>query len=156
LALSTDHLQALQRRGLTDDSIGRGEYRTLPRMGRPRIARDLRKQFGDKLLRVPGLVVKEGSSGPYLTIRGPAGLLGPCRDPAGRIVALKVRLDDEANSGCRYVYVSSAGCAGPGPGAPVHVPLGTPQQADLARLTEGELKADVIQALTGTPTASVP
>lgn len=107
-------------------------------------------------MRVPGVVVKEGPSGHYLTLRGPVGLIVPCRDRTGRIIALKVRRDDADEKNRRYVYVSSAGHGGPGPGSPIHVPLGTPEAAELARLTEGELKADVTQARTGVPTLSVP
>src|SRR5262245_3134720 len=80
LTLSKPHRDALSRRGLPEDAIERGGYRTLPVQGRPRIARDLRERFGDGLLRVPGFVVKEGRSGRYLTLRGPAGLVVPCRD----------------------------------------------------------------------------
>jgi hypothetical protein len=156
LALGKSHGNALHRRGLGDDAIDRGGYRTLPAQGRPRIVRDLHERFGDKLLRVPGFVVKEGQPGRYLTLRGPAGLLVPCRDRAGRILALKARRDDAGQGGPRYVYVSSAGHGGPGPGAPVHVPLGTPEAPELVRLTEGELKADVVQARTGLPTVSLP
>jgi hypothetical protein len=156
LTLGEAHREALRRRGLDDDAIQRAGYRTLPGQGRPRIARDLRECFTDRLLRVPGFVIKEGRLGRYLTLRGPAGLLVPCRDRVGRIVALKVRRNDVGEDGPRYVYVSSAGHGGPGPGAPVHVPAGTPQAAELVRLTEGELKADVVQARTGLPTVSVP
>jgi hypothetical protein len=156
LALSEAHREALRRRGLSDEAIARAGYRTLPGQGRPRIVRALRDYFGDQVLRVPGFVVKEGRSGRYLTLRGPAGLAVPCRDREGRVVALKVRRDEAGEGTPRYVYVSSAGHGGPGPGSPVHVPLGTPAAAESARLTEGELKADVAQALTGTPTLSVP
>jgi hypothetical protein len=156
LTLGEAHREALRCRRLPEDAIDRGGYRTLPRQGRARIARDLRERFGDEVLRVPGFVVKEGESGRYLTVRGPAGLLVPCRDQAGRIVALKVRRDEVGAGAPRYVYVSSTGYGGPGPGAPVHVPSGTPAAAELVRLTEGELKADIIQALTGVPTVSVP
>ena len=38
----------------------------------------------------------------------------------------------------------------------MHVPLGTPATAELVRLSEGELKSDVVQALTGLPTISAP
>lgn len=156
LQLVKSHREALHRRGLTDEAIARNGYRSLPGKGRLRIAGELRDRFGDKLLRVPGFIVKEGRSGRYLTLRGPAGLLVPCRDRAGRIVALKVRRDSESEGAPRYVYVSSKGHGGPGPGAPVHVPLGTPETAERVRLTEGELKADVVQALTGVPTVSIP
>jgi hypothetical protein len=156
LTLSKGHREALRRRGLADEAIDRAGYRTLSVQGRSRIVRGLRERFGDKLSRVPGFVVKEGQSGRYLTLRGPAGLIVPCRDFAGRIVALKVRRDEAAEGRSRYVYVSSTGHGGPGPGSPVHCPLGFPQAAEMVRLTEGELKADVIQARTGLPTLSVP
>src|SRR5262249_15111113 len=42
------------------------------------------------------------------------------------------------------------------PGSPAHAPLGTPGAARLVRVSEGELKADVIQALSGLPTLSAP
>jgi hypothetical protein len=156
LTLSEAHREAQRERGLTDEAIDRAGYRSLPGQGRPRIVRELRERFGDIILRVPGFVVKEGRSGRYPTLRGPAGLLVPCRDRAGRIVALKVRRDEVKEGGSRYVYVSSSGHGGPGSGSPAHVPLGTPETAELVCLTEGELKADVVQALSGLPTLSVP
>jgi hypothetical protein len=156
LPLSATHREALQRRGLTEGKIEQACYRTFPGQGRTRITRNLHECFGNKLLRVPGFVVKEGRSGRYLTLRGPAGLIVPCRERAGRIVALKVRRDDVGEGSPRYLYCSSAGHGGPGPGAPVHFPAGTPEAAGLVRLTEGELKADVVQALTGLPTLSIP
>jgi hypothetical protein len=156
LSLSKAHREALNLRGLNDDAIDRAGYRTLPVQGRPRIVRELRERFGDKLLRVPGFIVKESQSGRYLTLRGSAGLLVPCRDRTGRIVALKVRRDDVSEGGRRYVYCSSAGNGGPGPGAPIHCPSGIPEAATLVRLVEGELKADIVQELTRLPTMSVP
>jgi hypothetical protein len=156
LTLSKAHRVALHRRGLVDDAIDRAGYRTLPRQGRARVARELHETLGDKLLHVPGFVVKDAPPGRYLTFRGPAGLVVPCRDRSGRILALKVRRDDVDGSGPRYLYCSSTGHGGPGPGAPVHCPVGTPEAAEVVRLTEGELKSDVVQALTGLPTVSVP
>jgi hypothetical protein len=156
LTLSENHREALQRRRLADEAIALGGYRTLQLRGRPRIVRELYERFGDRLLRVPGFVVKDGESGCYRTLRGPAGLLVPCRDRTGRVIALKVRCDSIGQGGPRYVYVSSAGYGGPGSGAPVHCPVGTPDAAELVRLTEGELKADVVKVLTGEPTISIP
>lgn len=156
LTLNAAQREKLKSRGLPDDAIDRACYRTLPGQGRPRIVRELCERFGDKLLRVPGFVVKESQTGRYLTLRGPVGLAVPCRDRTGRIVALKVRRDDAAESTPRYVYCSSTGQGGPGSGAPVHVPVGTPATAALVRLTEGELKADVVQVRTDLPTISVP
>src|SRR5439155_26520465 len=72
--------------------------------------------------------------------------------------ALKVRRDDDDDP--RYLYVSSSGRGGPGPGAPVHVARWDEsdwiESARVVRLTEGELKADVGTALSGVLTISVP
>lgn len=156
LSLAAADREALRRRGLPDDAIERGGYRTLPSQGRSRVAAALRDRFGDAVLRVPGFIMKNGENGPYLTLRGPVGLVVPCRGRAGRLVALKLRRADAGTTGPRYFYFSSAGFGGPGPGSPAHAPLGTPESAERVRLVEGELKADVAQSLTGLPTLSVP
>jgi len=155
LTLSAHHHDALAKRGLDNAIIEKNGYRTMPARGRTKIATALHSQFGADLFRVPGVVHKQGTGGEYLTMCGPAGLIVPCRDTQGRIIALKVRRDDSAKPGPRYVYVSSAKYEGPSPGAPAHVPLGTAMCAGLVRLVEGELKADVVFALTGGPTISV-
>jgi len=116
LTLGKAHRENLVARGLSDEAIDRNGYKTLPIGGRTRIAAELRERFGDKVLRVPGFVVKEGDNGRYVTVRGPAGMVVPVRDPASRIVALKVRRDGPTDAGSRYVYVSSNGHGGPGPG----------------------------------------
>src|SRR5262245_32935710 len=46
LTLGQEHRQGLQRRGLSDDAIERGGYRSLRRKGRAGIASELREQFG--------------------------------------------------------------------------------------------------------------
>src|SRR5262245_32126379 len=60
LTLSEAHRENLLGRGLPDQAVEHNGYRTLPVQGRARIARELRDRFGDRLLRVPGFVVKEG------------------------------------------------------------------------------------------------
>ncbi|HEY7423272.1 MAG TPA: DUF3854 domain-containing protein [Gemmataceae bacterium] len=156
LVLSQSHREKLRKRGLPDAEIDRRMYRTLPVQGRARIARELAERFGVAvLLSVPDFVLKGNGSGKYLTIAGAAGLLIPCRDADGRIIALKVRRD-ESSGGPRYLYISSTIHGGPGPGAPVHMPLGIQAPAERVRLTEGEAKADVATVLSGTPTISAP
>jgi hypothetical protein len=155
LSLAQSHRESLHRRGLADADIDSRGYRTLPKQGRARCAAELRERFGDTVLRVPGIVTKEREGRRYLTVAGVGGLLIPCRDIQGRVVALKIRRDDDG-PGPRYSYLSSARHGGPGPGSPVHFPLGTPASADLVRVTEGELKADVAVALSGVPTISIP
>jgi hypothetical protein len=155
LTLTKTHRENLLQRGLSDEVIDRNGYKTLPIQGRARIARALQEQFGDQLLRVPGFVIKDRNGDRYLTVRGPAGLVIPVRDLAGRIVALKIRRDDPV-SGSRFVYCSSAGHGGPGPGSRAHVPLGIATPAEVVRLTEGELKSDVAMSLSGLPTVAIP
>jgi hypothetical protein len=156
LPLNTPHREDLLQRGLSEEAIERNRYKSLSVQGRPRIARELHERFGETLLRVPGFVVKEGDGRRYLSIRGPAGIVVPVRDLTGHIVALKVRCDAPGEGGAKYVYVSSAGHGGPGPGSPAHVPLGTATPAEVVRITEGELKSDISLALSGLPTLSVP
>jgi hypothetical protein len=153
LSLSKAHREALRTRGFSDDEIDRREYRTLPRLGRARLARELLERFAEGLLTVPGFIRKAGDDGrPYVTIAGAAGLLLPVREPAGRIVALLVRCDDPKDGGGKYSFLSSSRHGGPGPGAPPHVPLGIGSPAETVRVTEGALKADIAYALSGLPT----
>jgi hypothetical protein len=156
LPLSAAHREALRQRGLADAAIDPAGYRTLPVQGRARVARELRDCHGDAVLRVPGIVTRERDGRRYLTLAGAAGLLVPVRDAAGRIVALLSRRDDASDGRGKYLYLSSATHGGPGPGAPVHVPLGVAGPCPCLRVTEGVLKADVAHALTGLPTVGLP
>ncbi|HEY7307876.1 MAG TPA: hypothetical protein VH643_00815 [Gemmataceae bacterium] len=179
LDLSDAHRQNLEERGITD--IGSG-YKTLPRYGRERIAAVVQEFFLDRLisigrkidpdtgcyhrvysclldrdgrcplLKVPGFVIKDGD----LTIAGASGIVIPVRDFAGQIVALKVR-SDNADSDSKYTYISSRNYGGPGPGSPLHFPLGfAGADPTVIRITEGELKADIAFLLTGIPTIGIP
>jgi hypothetical protein len=159
LTLSDAHREALLHRGLDPEGIERGGYRSLLRRGRAELARNLLQRFPKELLlSVPGLRLGDSNGRQYLSVGGPPGLVVPVRDLAGRVVALKVRRDEE-DAGPKYLYVSSTGHGGPGPGAPVHVPLrtGPPEGAsEPVRVTEGELKADIATHRSGILTISVP
>jgi putative DNA primase/helicase len=150
---------ALRARGLSDDSINRARYCDFPG-GKPRweVARTLFHRFGEAALGVPGLVVRTGQKGPYLTLAGPPGLLIPVRGPDGRIAALKIRRDEPGPGGSRYVYLTSASknWAGPKAADALHVPLGTDLAGRVVRITEGPLKADVCVARGDLPTVAIP
>jgi hypothetical protein len=152
LQLSDAHRDRLRGRGLTDDEIDRRGYRTLAVQGRHRLAATLRERFGDKVLTVPGFIVKQGERGPFVTIKGAAGLVVPVRDTSGRVAALLVRRDENKDGRGKYLYVSSSATGGPGPGAPVHIPCGVAGFAEVVRVTEGALKADIAFAISGVPT----
>ena len=94
LGLADRHREELLRRGLDSTAIENGGYRSLLQRGRAEIARELLARFPqDLLLSVPGLQVHSSQSGQHLSFGGPAGLVVPVRDLAGRVVALKVRRD---------------------------------------------------------------
>src|SRR5215211_178877 len=158
LTLSQAHRQDLHRRGLTEACIKRSGYRTLPLKGREELAHTLVEHFRAEVCsQVPGLYENEAGR---FSIAGSAGMLVPVRDIEGRIVALKIRAD-EAGEGSKYscskyTYLSSIKYGGPGPGSQVHVPLHDELDLSVVRLTEGEFKAEVATALTGTLTVSMP
>jgi hypothetical protein len=108
------------------------------------------------VLSVPGFIVRERNGDRYLTLAGAAGLLIPVRDLQGKIIGLKIRRDEATDAGGRYSFFSSTRYGGLGPGAPVHVPFGVNAPAQIVRLTEGELKADVAFSLSRLPTISAP
>ena len=152
LPLSPDHRDNLKHRGLSDADIDAGGYKTLPAAGRATIVKQVAAELGQDFATVPGFVM--GERGPR--IAAPAGLLVPVRDLAGQIVALKLRADNPTPGNPKYLYLSSAKYGGPSPGSPAHVPAGVCGPVDLARITEGELKADVATRLSGVPTVSFP
>jgi hypothetical protein len=156
LPLTHPHGQDLHRRGLSEGQVKFRGYRTLPPGGREDLAAKLAERFGPEVCSVvPGLYEKEGDP-PRWSIAGTSGLLIPVRDAEERVVALKVRADDPGE-GPKYSYLSSSKHGGPGPGSQVHIPLcEDPDQDSAARLTEGELKADIATALSGVLTISVP
>lgn len=161
LTLDAVDLEELRRRGLPDEHIARGLYRSLPERGRAALARKLVDRFGEDLARgLPGVVRRTDPADPsraWLSFAGWPGLLIPCLDLEQRVVALKVRrrgaIDAEQP---RYTYVSS-GRTGPRALASVHVPPAALELRPAALVvTEGELKAAVATALSGRAVVSIP
>lgn len=154
LRLSERHRAELAARELEPEQITRHGYKTLPLEGRARLCRDLIARFGQEALRgIPGLYVKRGGYGDYWTLAGSPGLLIPVRDEQGRIVGLRIRVDDPQGEG-KYRWLSSDGKpGGTGSGSPVHI--ATPKHNNIANgqkgdyrnnplwITEGEFKANI-------------
>jgi len=156
LRLNEAHRNQLQRRGLDDTTIAANDYRSLLVEGRASLAASLVEAFGaDVAASIPGLYSKQGKRGAFWSLAGAAGLLIPCRDVDGRIVALKVRRDD-AGDGPKYLYLSSSKHGGASALAAVHVPSSVRGPCCEVRVTEGELKSDVATALSGLATISIP
>ncbi len=155
-SLLSKHKDNLLQRGLPEDEIIRRGYGSLPEKKRWKKVQAIIQKFGETVCAsVPGLIVQDGEYGRYWTVSGMPGILIPVRDLQGRILAMKVRLDQEDDSG-KYRYLSSKSKGGPGPGSHVHVPLNHGIQVDTVRITEGELKADIATRLDQTLTLSIP
>lgn len=147
LQLSEPHRDNLRARGLTDEHIEVGGYRTHDTHYN---ALKLWYALGDAARTIPGLSPTK--------ILAPSGLLVPVRDLAGRIIALRIRPDDPGDGG-KYRYLSSRSDKypdGPSPGSPAHIPVGITGPCPVARITEGELKADASWWLSSVPTVSFP
>lgn len=159
LPLSRDDREGLRARGLDDQTIDAGGYRSLAVEARARLARRIIEEVGEDTARaVPGVVWKEGDGGRgWWSVGGSPGLLVPVRDLEGHVVALKVRRRDVDPGQQRYLYLSSARAGGASALAALHVPtVAARADAPLLVVTEGELKADVATHLLGAPVVGLP
>jgi P4 family phage/plasmid primase-like protien len=158
MLLSQQHQNALTARGLKGNLLDAG-YRTLGKNRLQAVRKVIAAGFENHLPSVPGFFIKPGDKGKssYWTFSGLGGILIPVRDDESRIVALKLRLDSPKNPKDKYAYCSSKGerKGGVGPGSPVHLPLFAGDKTT-ARITEGELKADVATAISGILTIGLP
>jgi hypothetical protein len=143
LPLTSEHGDALLgRRGLADTTIASRLYASAPTPARAREVCDgLASRFS--LEGVPGFFCTSGRWRLNFHDQNSPGILIPVCDTCGRIAAIQVRREADADP--RYVWLSSADKhRGVTSGAPIHF-----ANADLARrtgraiITEGALKADV-------------
>ena len=143
LKLYPKHLEDLKKRGLTESSIKKGGYRSLPQNGIQGICSEL-EAGGYKLIGVPGFFKENGRTS--FVVYG-SGYLIPCIDVQGRVVALQLRLDN-ANKDKRYFTISSGNeeCGTRGAAHP-HFSKGT--RGGMLIITEGPLKANIISQFTG-------
>lgn len=140
LDLSDDHHADLFNRGLAPEVIVAGRYRSLGPLAAIKATSKLFEVFGDRLFDVPGFL----RNGEWMGTVEVFGLLIPVRNRNGRVIGLKIRQDDP-KAQAKYVWFSG-GKRGRSIGTPAHVPLGTPAEADVVRITEGPLKADITYA----------
>lgn len=154
LSLSSAHKADNQERGINPDLLW---YRTLDHAGRQRVINEISTRAEmplSEIARVPGFVLKDGA----LTLYANNGLLVPCRNEDGHIVALRVRRDS-SDKGNRWSYMSGGGS--PSVTSPLHwcheatSVLKTSKQLVVI---EGERKGEVVAAFGkqhGSPVAVV-
>ncbi len=152
LPLESSHEEQLSSRGLNAEHIDLLAYGSLPRDRAVVLNLLLQKYSPEELSSVPGFCRGPSDS---VELLGPPGLLIPVRGINQKIIALRIRPDNPGRAG-KYQWLSSKAKGGPGPGAPVHVPIFSSGELSRIRITEGELKADITTALTGVLTIAVP
>ena len=149
LSLAPDHKENLLSRGLTDGDIRRLGYKTAPVIGMKQLAKQLQAD-GLYLAGVPGFY--RDKDGAWTLIHEKRGMLIPVRDRFGRIQGLQNRRDNVQKR--KFRWVSSAeqtdGCRAEGW---THL-AGSVRSTIL--ITEGPMKADVINILTGLTVLAVP
>ncbi len=160
LASSPIHIEDrhdLERRGLTDEAIDLAGYGTLDSKTAANVTKVVLQETRcseSALVRVPGFVTKQGTV-TLASWLGP-GILIPCRNAEGQIQSLKVRRRTPRSNAHRYAYFSGGSRNKQRCSSLCHVPCRIPSGSETVRVTEGELKADVTNLLTSTPTIGVP
>ena len=149
LSLASDHRENLLSRGFTEDKIRERGYKTLPVVGFTVLAKQLQSE-GYYLSGVPGFYhTKEGS---WTFAHEQRGILIPARDENGKIQGLQIRLDKVKKG--KFRWISSIGKQdGCKAETWTHL-VGEPTPTVL--LTEGPMKADLINFITGLTVVAVP
>lgn len=149
LTLADHHREDLQNRGLTEEDISRLGYKSIPVGSGIAIAKRLLERNA-QLAGVPGFF--RARSGEWAFVHQQEGILIPVRNAQGQIQGLQVRLDNTDRRKFRWVSSGSFfdGCKAEGW---THL-AGEPKSKIL--LTEGPMKADIINALTGLTVLAVP
>ncbi len=151
LSLTSTHREKLRNRGLTDEQIDYGGYRSTPVFGFDNLVKTL-IQKGCVVEGIPGFYTKDnGVWSAHFSSRA-SGILIPYRTMSGEIQAFQIRLDnpfvDEKGHTTKYIWFSSVdNLKGVSSGSPAHF-IGDPCD-ETVFVTEGALKADVAHALSG-------
>jgi uncharacterized protein DUF3854 len=151
LPLEGRHREILDKRGLPSDLASIHGYRTISGHRRTGVVEVIKAGLGAHLPHVPGFQYKNEK----WTSHGADGFVFPVNNAMGQIIALRNR-PDNCLSGGKYRYFSSRKSGGPSPGSQAHVSHFCSSETGMVRITEGELKADIITHITGILTISVP
>ena len=149
LSLAPDHRENLLNRGLTDADIIRLGYKSTPIAGMSTIAKQLLSD-GYYLAGVPGFY--RTNDGDWTFIHEQRGILIPVRNKNGFIQGLQIRRDNAEKRKFRWVSSGDRkdGCRAEGW---THL---AGEITPVIIITEGPMKADVINALTGMTILAVP
>jgi hypothetical protein len=151
------HSKELARRGLSTAAILARGYKSWGSNGYQRapIAKQV-LQLNREAIDVPGIIVRDGRAGQYVTLSGSPGIAIPLLNAAGQMQAQQILCDDQSHG--KYLFLSSASRGGASPGTPVHVarpPAGSTRTGRIW-VTEGGLKADIAAEHLGEVVVAVP
>lgn len=152
LTLSEVHKEDLLKRGFDSPQIESGGYRSLDSK-RNLIIDSLVKENGEPE-EIPGFYLS--TEGKW-KLSGRNGLLIPVRGPNQEIISLKIRDDKPKEPTDKYKLLSSTK-KGKGAKAKVscHYPTNFDPKEEILRITEGELKADILSHYFKENTISIP
>lgn len=151
MTLTDRHRKNLLRRGLSDEDIDFLGIKTMP--GKAAGEQLIKKLNGIPLDGIPGIY---GDKSKKLVSYKKRGMLIPQKDFSGRIQGCQIRFD---TGDPKYVFFSSAGYEnGTSAKAFIHWAVRDYSSYDCTRviLTEGPLKADIINKYTGLPVIAIP
>lgn len=152
LMLAPGHRRNLHQRGLRDSDIERLGYKSTPAYGYEKIAQDLIGE-GCVVEGVPGFYMNRSEKWTLNFNPRCSGILFPNRTYVGEIQASQIRLDRPIGSTKHFWFSSSDKEHGASSGSPMHF-VGNPD-SKVIYMTEGAMKADIVNALSGKTVGAV-
>lgn len=150
LTLKDEHRENLLKRGLSEKDILNHGYKSVPTEGCLDIIKKMKKD-GIDLTGVPGFYIDDYGMRRAASLN--SGFFIPVVDLKKRVQGLQVRFDNPGD-GPRYKWFSSGNWSnGTGAKTFTHF-VGYPE--DIVYLTEGPLKADIINKFMDCPVLAVP
>ena len=152
LTLSKKHHSDLRGRGLTDEMIKTGMYKTNIRLAPDDVERIFK---GIDLSLIPGFYKKRNR---WRYAFYGEGILIPIFSVSGLIVGIQIRRDEVEGKKIRNKYIFLSSNKEGGTKAETYTSFVNRKEGDLSEiiLTEGPLKGSIINFLTGTPVIAIP
>ncbi len=147
LALEESHKENLIKRGLPEELISKYKYKSVPMDGFNKICANIQKD-GHELSGTPGFFMK---SGKWTIQRNTSGFFIPVKDIQGRIQGMQIRFDD---ADTRYKWFTSTDKEKGSKAKTWPHFVGYPEETVF--LTEGPLKADIINYFMDVPVVAIP
>lgn len=148
-SLSKRHSNNLKKRGLTEEAIIRGQYKSVPQVGLYSISKKIISE-GNVWKGIPGFSQKDGN---IRITENKSGFFIPVRNIDGYISGMQIRFD-EGNKR-RYIWFTSNnmedGCSVSGIEQIHYAGIRRNNVPKVIGITEGPLKADIACELLGIP-----